>query len=79
MTTLLFWDFMTDGDYFDYTTTVSSEPSRIKNKNANIIIRLKWFILILVWKFNNRKWHNCRKKSKALHKYKKSLTKGYWV
>jgi len=79
MAMILFWDFTSDGDYWDYTTSCLPEPSRIKKKNANIFIRIKWFVLISVWKFNNRKWKKCRHKTKALEKYKDSLTKGYWV
>ena len=71
----MFWE--SDGGYWDYNTSCLPEPSRIKKKNANIFIRIKWFILISIWKFNNRKWKKCRHKTKALEKYKDSLTKGY--
>ena len=73
----LFWDFTSDGGYWDYTTSCLPEPSRIKKEKANIVIRLKWFILILIWKFNNRKWKKCRQKIKALNKYKNKLMKEY--
>ena len=76
---ILFWDFTSDGGYWDYTTSCLPEPSRIKKKRANITIRLKWFVLILIWKVKNRKWKKCRQKNKALNKYKKSLMKGYSV
>ena len=79
MAIVLFWDFTSDGGYWDYSTSCLPEPSRIKKKHANIFIRIKWFALISVWKFNNRKWKKCRHKTRALEKYKGSLTKGYWV
>ena len=71
----IFWDTTLDGDYWDYTISCLSEPYRIKKKKANIFIRLKWFILILVWKFKNRKWKNHRKKNRALDRYKEKLMK----
>lgn len=71
----MFWDITFD---WEYTTTYSSEPPRIKKKKANIFIKFKWFVSILMWKFNNRKWNKCRQKSKALEKYKDLLMKGYW-
>ena len=49
--------------------------TELKRKKANIFIRLKWFILILVWKFKNRKWKNHRKKNRALDRYKEKLMK----
>lgn len=73
-------DFMSELDYnYQYTFTRFDvpEPSRIKNKRANIFTKVKWFVLILVWKFNNRKWTKCRHKTKALDKYKYKLMKGY--
>ena len=72
-------DFMIDYDNATYTSTHFNvlEPSRIKNKRANIFTKVKWFVLILVWKFNNRKWTKCRHKTKALDKYKHELMKGY--
>ena len=72
---ILFWDFISDGDYWDYTTSCLPEPSRIKKKNANIFIRIKWFILISIWKFNNRKWsqilHRIRLQNFRFELYKK--------
>lgn len=73
MAMILFWDFTSDVDYWDYTTSCLPEHHRIKKKKANIIIRLKWFILILIWKFNNRKWNKCRQKTRTLNRYIKSL------
>lgn len=74
---ILFWEFIGDGDYRGYTTSCLPEPSRIKKKKANIFIRVKWSMLILIWKFNNRKWKKCRQKKKALDKYKRKIMKGY--
>ena len=53
--------------------------TELKRKKANIFIKAKWFMLILLWKFKNRKWTDCRHKRKALEKYKDSLMKGYKV
>ena len=72
----LYWEFMRDGDYYEYTSVMAPEPSRIKKKQTNNIISLKYFIMILIWKFNNRKWTKCRQKTKALNKYKNELLKG---
>ena len=77
MAMILFWEFTGDGDYWDYTTSCLPEPSRIKKKNANMFIRIKWFVLISIWKFKNRKWNECKQKRKALDKYKRKLMKGY--
>lgn len=73
----MFWE--SDRGYWDYSTFCLPEPSRIKKKKANIFIKAKWFMLILLWKFKNRKWTDCRHKRKALEKYKESLMKGYKV
>ena len=75
----MFWEFETDGGYWDYNTSRLPEPSRIKKKKANIFIRFKWLLLILLWKFNHRKWKKCRHKSKMLKRYKESLMKGYRI
>ena len=79
MAAILFLDFMSDGDYWDYIASCLPEPSRIKQKKANIFIHFKWFALIIVWKFNNRQWTKCRQKHRALDKYKRELMKGYDV
>lgn len=73
----MFWDFTSDGGYWDYSTSCLPEPSRIKKKKTNIFTKLKWYTLILLWKFKNRKWSKCRQKSRALDKYKNKLMKGY--
>ena len=76
---LMFWDFTGEWDYMDYKSIQHNvpEPSRIKKKKATIIHKGKWFILTIIWKFNNRKWTKCRQKIKALDKYKYELMKGY--
>ena len=80
MTPVLFFDFTSGYEEFHNATFNDIlEPSRIKRKKANIFIKIKWFILISLWKFNNRKWIKCRHKTKALNKYKETLMKGYWV
>ena len=78
---LIFWDFTGEWDYIDYTSTQYNvpEPSRIKKKKANIFIRLKWLMMILMWKFKNRKWNKCRQKIRSLDRYKYELMKGYRV
>lgn len=68
--------------FYDFTCELDSsywlpKLSAIKKKKANIFIKTKWFMLILLWKFNNRKWKKCRHKSRALAKYKWKLMKGY--
>ena len=76
---LIFWDFTGEWDYVNYASTQHNipEPSRIKKKKANIFTKVKWFILIQIWKFNNRNWNKCRHKNKALERYKDTLMKGY--
>ena len=76
---LMFWDFTGEWDYIGYTSIQHDvpEPSRIKKKKANMFTKVKWFILIQIWKFNNRKWNKCRHKNKALERYKDVLMKGY--
>lgn len=76
---LMFWDFTGEWDYTIYKSMQYDvpEPSRIKKKKANMFTKVKWFILIQIWKFNNRKWRKCRHKNKALERYKATLIKGY--
>lgn len=77
----VFWDFTGDVEDF-YTCTYTnyhSEPSRNKTKKINIFTKIKWFMLILIWKFNNRKWKKCRQKSRSLDRYKETLMRGYNV
>lgn len=75
------WDFITEGEYWDYTTTLLPESPKIKKEKtkikANIFTKIKWFVLVLVWKFNNRKWNKCRQKTKALNNYKLKIMKGH--
>ena len=75
----IFWDFTSEGCYWDCTVSCLPEPSRIKKKKANIFIRLKWLMMILMWKFKNRKWNKCRQKIRSLDRYKYELMKGYTV
>ena len=66
----LFWDFTGEYGYWLYDKSDLPEPSRIKKKKANIFIKVKWFMLIQMWKINHRRWTKCRHKTKALNKYK---------
>lgn len=74
-----FCDFYIEKNYNYKNHSNESKPYRNERKRANIFIRLKWFILILIWKMNNRKWKKCRHKIKALNKYKEILMKGYRI
>lgn len=76
---IMICDLMTEIEYVTFTCTQfhTPKPSRINKKKANMFIKVKWFLLILIWKFNNRQWINCRQKTRALDKYKWELMKGY--